>query len=410
MRSLVIGLFALSLFVISCSEEENTDSTTEVSCTAATGTWYVGSATCNGVASSAAPQSGIALTFDSLTAITQVQGPEACQSTVQFDLVHGSANPTVELTGNGTESCSASGSSVPSCSSGGNSCSGANMTGLAQNFDTCVISGSTMSLSRVVSAANSQVGSFCADGEQEVMNLTQTAPTPPAAPSTALLVMSGSNPINFGSVAVASNNPMSLTITNSGSVTATSMAGSGLVTPFNFTGGVYPGTAGTCAASLAPGASCTIEIQFAPSVAGAANDTIDINYNDGAAAQVLSRPVQGVAVGGAVLIISESDPYAFGTIPNLSTVSHVFTVINVGGATATSISASGLVAPFQFVGGAYPGVGGTCGATVVAAGACTMNIEYAPTSTGLASDRIELNYNDGSTMQMSTRDVQGNAF
>jgi glutamate-1-semialdehyde aminotransferase len=68
---------------------------------------------------------------------------------------------------------------------------------------------------------------------------------------------------------------------------------------------------------------------------------------------------------------------------------------------------SGLAAPFNFYGGAYPGTGGTCAVTLSAGATCTIMVDFSPVTTGVNSDSITLDYNDGVNLQQATRDIQG---
>src|SRR5690606_2209844 len=74
----------------------------------------------------------------------------------------------------------------------------------------------------------------------------------------AVLEISNGPLYNFGNRATGSQTDATLTVTNNGGYQASSMAGSGLSAPFRFKGSTYPGTGGTCGATLAPTASCTI--------------------------------------------------------------------------------------------------------------------------------------------------------
>jgi hypothetical protein len=197
--------------------------------------------------------------------------------------------------------------------------------------------------------------------------------------SQAVLAIDQGPTFDYGNVVTGTSSNQLFTVTNSGSVAATAMSGAGLATPFIFNGATYPGTSGDCGTTLAAGASCLIEVSFAPGGTGFASDTILIDYNDGVATQQASRNVQGNAVAPASLTISESDPYDFGLVATGGSNSHLFTVTNSGGFQATAISEVGLAAPFQFVGGSYPGTGGTCGTNLPPAGTCFLNISYNPT-------------------------------
>lgn len=109
----------------------------------------------------------------------------------------------------------------------------------------------------------------------------------------------------------------------------------------------------------------------------------------------------------ALITITEADPYDYGSVTTGATQSHLFTLNNTGASTATGLGESGLAPPFSFTGGSYPGTGGTCGTTLVAAGSCDIQVTYSPAGLGLNSDTITIDYNDGYSAQQTTRDVQG---
>lgn len=124
-------------------------------------------------------------------------------------------------------------------------------------------------------------------GAQAVTKNLQGTGAAPAA-----LAISESDPYDFGSVNTSTTSSHTFTITNVGGVEATGMSGSGLAAPYSFTGGSYPG-GGTCSTTLANGSSCTIGVDFSPTVGGTANDTFQIDYNNGAGAQSTTKNVTG---------------------------------------------------------------------------------------------------------------------
>lgn len=408
MRKVLPLLALISLFSISCSEAENgnQDSASEVACTSATGVWVISAATCDG--SAVSDLGNISFTFNSSTSLTQGQGTSSCASSMNWDIVLGASDNSLSMTGNGTLTCSASGSSVANCSSGTNNCNNmSDITGHINNFETCAISGSTMTLIRTVSSTNNpNNNSYCADGAAEQITLTQAA-TNPTGP--AVLAITGANPVDFGSVGTGGNSNITLTVVNNGGETATSISGSGLAAPFSFLGGAYPGTGGDCGATLASTATCSIVVQFSPTVAGAANDSVLLDYNDSAAAQQLSHDVTGTGVNGslAVLTISGADPYDYGALVVGASGTNVFTVSNTGTGTASAISEVGLATPFRFTGGAYPGTAGTCTASLAPAASCTVEVEFAPVIVGVSNDSISLSYNDGTNAQSVDRNLTG---
>jgi hypothetical protein len=197
-------------------------------------------------------------------------------------------------------------------------------------------------------------------------------------------------------------------VTNSGAVQATSLAGNGLAAPFTFLGGSYPGTGGTCGATLATSLSCTIVVEYAPTAAVVSNDTINLDYNNGAVVTNSTRDVTGTGALPASLAISDGPTYDYGSVTAGGTANYTFTVSNTGGVAATALAdAGGLAAPFNFLGGTYPGTTGTCGSTLGAGASCTIRVRFAPTAGGAFSDTIDLSYFDGVAAQNTTRDIQG---
>jgi len=71
------------------------------------------------------------------------------------------------------------------------------------------------------------------------------------------------------------------------------------------------------------------------------------------------------------------------------------------------VSEIGLAAPYAFSGGSFPGTGGDCTATIAGAANCNIEVEFAPVATGLQSDTISIQYDNGVTTVTSDRDVQG---
>lgn len=224
----------------------------------------------------------------------------------------------------------------------------------------------------------------------------------------ALLSLSDGPTYTYGSKGIGSTTSKTFTITNSGGFAASSMADAvALAAPFDWKGGIYPGTGGTCGTTLAASSTCTILVNFAPTSTGTFNDTIDVSYNDGQSPQNVTRDVTGIGAL-AILAISDAPTYDYGTKALGSVTSKTFTITNSGGLSATSLAyAGGLAAPYTFKGGSYPGTGGTCGTTLAASATCTILINFSPTSTGTFNDTIDLSYSDGQASQNATRAVTG---
>ncbi len=328
--------------------------------------------------------------------------------------VASSTTTLITITNSGTQdvsAMSASGLSSPFGFAGGSypgtggSCGSTLIVGASCTID--------IEFTPVAAAGTSQILTLAYNnGSGTIRTLTKNILGTGTSASTAVLAISDGPTYNFGTQPAGGNQQYTFTITNTGTVAATAMGGTGLATPFNFAGGTYPG-GGSCGTTLAAAASCTVIVDYSPSVPSASDsDTMIINYNDGLAAQVSSRGINGVAVAPANITITESDPYNFGTVVTGNSASHIFTVTNVGGvaatiASSTTVSGAGLAAPFNFTGGVYPGSSGNCGVTIAAGASCSIEIHYSPVSPGVDSDTIQVNYNNGAVAQGASRDVTG---
>jgi hypothetical protein len=70
-----------------------------------------------------------------------------------------------------------------------------------------------------------------------------------------------------------------VTLTNHELVPVTSLGIGGLPTnAFRYLGGSYPGTGGTCTTTLASNASCTVMIEFAPTMMGSYIETVQVQF------------------------------------------------------------------------------------------------------------------------------------
>ncbi len=88
---------------------------------------------------------------------------------------------------------------------------------------------------------------------------------------------------DFGTRHLVSATNAPITITNSGTGTATQIQFATPASPFAFAGGSPPGTGGTCTSSLAAGESCTIVLTYtAPAVLGDSQKAFQLTYFDGA--------------------------------------------------------------------------------------------------------------------------------
>jgi hypothetical protein len=138
----------------------------------------------------------------------------------------------------------------------------------------------------------------------------------------------------------------------------------------------------TCGTSVAPGATCAINITFTPSVTGARAATIEIadNADDSPQSIVLSGTggVPSVAFGGTTLafgnqMVGTPSAVQAVTLNNSGTAVLNITGITVGGTNSGDFSQTN-----------------TCGTSVAASGTCTINVTFTPSATGSRAATIQI--------------------
>jgi hypothetical protein len=228
---------------------------------------------------------------------------------------------------------------------------------------------------------------------------------PETAVATAVLTISDGPLYDFGTVAMGATTDHTFTVTNTGAGAATALAAAGAAGPFAPKGGAFPGTGGTCAATLAAGASCTIVVTFTPATVGPAQASVALSYDDGAATRMVALDVKGAGAAPALLALSDDPTYAFGAHVLTTSTDHTFVLTNSGGVDATGVAPAKLAAPYGFKGGAAPGTAGTCGATLAAGKTCTIVVTFSPTVAGEADATLTVAYADGVTGRSATRAI-----
>ncbi|HLL55908.1 MAG TPA: choice-of-anchor D domain-containing protein, partial [Myxococcaceae bacterium] len=231
-----------------------------------------------------------------------------------------------------------------------------------------------------------------------------------SASTPAQVAISDGDTYDFGPRAVGASVDHTFTVTNTGGLAATSLAATGLEVPFAFKGGSYPGQGGTCGTSLASLSACTLVVTYAPTQMGNALRPLKLIFSDGANVQTVTHAVSGTAIVPAWLSFSDAPRFDYGTRAVGSSNEHAFTLVNSGGVTATGLGpAFGLAAPYAFKGGSYPGLGGTCGASLAANDRCVVVVTYAPTATGATTGTVGVVYTDGAGIRTASRELAGAA-
>lgn len=160
----------------------------------------------------------------------------------------------------------------------------------------------------------------------------------------------------------------------------------------------------TCTSSLAPNASCTANVTFAPKVSG--TRTATLNFNDSASPSPQTVALSGFAPGGA------SGGSASASPSSLTWVS--VAVGGIGGqktATLTNSGSTALSINSIAITGADPAdfriYSTTCGSSLAAGASCSANIVFAPTTTGTRTG--SLSFSDSATNSPEIVALSGSA-
>ncbi|MCC7218594.1 MAG: choice-of-anchor D domain-containing protein [Burkholderiales bacterium] len=218
------------------------------------------------------------------------------------------------------------------------------------------------------------------------VNITMTGAG--TAPAAAALSATPSS-LAFGSVTVgATSATKSVTVTNTGGAGASSVAvGNGNANEFIVSGN-------TCGATLAAGASCSFNVAYAPSAAGADNASISISYTGGLPATVA---MTGTGTAPAAPNVQAAPgSLAFGSVSvGTTAAAKTVTVSNSGGASATGLAVASSDAA------EFPLSGNTCGATLAAGASCTVNVAYAPTAAAADNGTLTISFSGGSPVAVT---------
>ncbi|MBK9030400.1 MAG: choice-of-anchor D domain-containing protein [Myxococcales bacterium] len=218
----------------------------------------------------------------------------------------------------------------------------------------------------------------------EIDALELDAPTdaPTDAPldaAVAALQIITAAPLDFGDVVETQAAIMPVMVRNGGGAASSALT-------VTVTGAAYTLVAGasdTCTGmTLAPAATCTFEVRFAPSAPGAAAGVASAMATSGG---MVSINLTGVGTAS----LTAPATIAFGSLATTTTASMDITVTNAGAGTSGTIATAAPAAPFSIT-------ADTCAAaTVPAAGTCTISVEFAPTATGDATGTITLTATPG---------------
>ena len=194
---------------------------------------------------------------------------------------------------------------------------------------------------------------------------------------------------DFGTVTNGStSNLVTFTVTNTGGVASGAIA----QTLGGADAGQFTVASGSCSgATLAPGATCSVALRFAPTASGAKAATLSFTATPGG---TKTATLLGTGQTSGFIVIN-GGPFAFAsTVVGQTSSSQTITVTNTGSAaTGALITALGGNDPGQFT--IVAGSNGCQGAVLAGGGSCTIAISFAPTSGGDKSASLTVSGSPG---------------
>ncbi len=216
-----------------------------------------------------------------------------------------------------------------------------------------------------------------ADGKVDIGALEYTPPPFP-------IVAATPTSFSFGTAIIGSpTTAQTLTLANTGGADLTGLS-------LAFTSPVFSRPAdtagGTCTATLAVGASCTVNVVFTPTATGLVNATLVLSGS----ATVTGSPVALSGTGTAPASLATVAPASltFGSAVDTTTsAAMTVTVTNAPGSPALTGGS------FTFPAGSpFLRSGGTCTATLAAGASCTLGVVFAPTTAGALTSTLAIAY------------------
>ena len=192
----------------------------------------------------------------------------------------------------------------------------------------------------------------------------QTAVNAQSAAQTLTITSTGNSPVTFGSVVVA---------------------------------GDFVETDNCAGQTLPVGATCAVQLRFAPSVVGPRTGVLTVFAN--VVGGQGTATLEGTGTTPAAIVLTPNSLTFAATIVNQTTAAQIITVSNTGGTPA------GLQTPV--VTGDFAITANTCGATLAASTGCSIAIAFTPTASGARSGTLSIT--DDAGTQVATLTGTGNA-
>ncbi len=201
----------------------------------------------------------------------------------------------------------------------------------------------------------------------------------------------------FGTLELESSQSKLFTVTyTGGEMTATNLGFSGLSGFYNYTGGTYPGTGGSCGANLIAG-SCTISLTYRPTSNGNHLLNPSFVYHDGADAKSIP-----ITLAGTTPSRLSYGPTSFGNIVTEQVATLALTITSSGGTGISGLTFSTIGSPFSVT-------SSTCTSSLAANANCRLNLAFNPLTSGPHETNLQVTYHTGTRVVTDELTLSGNA-
>ncbi len=228
----------------------------------------------------------------------------------------------------------------------------------------------TLSIAFRPTATGSRAGSVSivtnAAGSPHVISLlgSGTAPGVSLSPS----------PLNFASLAAGSRASAGIVLTNTGTAPLS-------VAAIAASGSFFSATA-ACPASLAPGASCTITVTYAPASAGSHSGQVSVQTNAQAAPYVVALFGTATPAPQAAASLSRTSIDFGSQLLGTSSAPQQLVIASSGNAPLSILALA--------IAGDFSAAGCAAGSQIAAGGSCVLSVTFLPSATGTRSGSLQI--------------------
>ena len=210
------------------------------------------------------------------------------------------------------------------------------------------------------------------------LSICEVVPATSSANASPQLTLSASA-LGFGNVNLNATSTQTLTLSSSGTAPVTVNSATVTGAGFSITGATFPVT-------LNPGQTATLQVSFAPTVAGSASGTLSISSNSSSGT---TATVSLSGTGTTPQLTVSSGALAFGNV-NLNTTSTLALTLTSSGTGAVTINSATISgAGFSMTGGTFP-------ATLNPGQTLSLQVSFKPTVAGAASGTVAISSNSSS--------------